>query len=411
MLHSAAITGPRSDVFAVVDLGSTKIVCLIVKVCNNNPEIIGVGYKASKGIDGGAVTNMEYATNSVLSCIESAKQVAQVLSVSEIYVNISGCDICSTSVINEINSTVHKISDVDVRNIILQTYEKCHEDQVVVHNIPIVYHLDDLNNVIELKGLYGSKLKANMHVITASKFALLNIENCVANCALNISGCVVESYASGISCVTKDERELGTMVIDIGGKYTSIGVFDKGKFVYADSIPLGGIHITNDIAYGLCIGVKDAERIKVLYGDAVLTSPDKDGIIEADVGEDEIISVTRSNLIKIINPRVEEIFDLVKDRVAKQKNLINKVVITGGSSKLSNIKEVASYVLNKHVRLGLPIVLKGINDDYKCNPIFSAAIGMTLLVLNTVYTKERTKYKKNSILEKFLKMIPIKHEW
>ncbi|WDM85455.1 cell division protein FtsA [Ehrlichia sp. JZT12] len=410
MLHSTAITGTKKDVFAVVDLGSTKIVCFIVKVCHNgSPEIIGIGYKASEGINGGTITDMKCATRSILACIESAKQVAQVLTISQVYVNISGCDVCSTNVINEINSTMHKISDVDIKNIMLQTYEKCHEDQVVLHNIPIMYHLDDLNNIIELKGLYGSKLKASMHIVTASKFALLNIENCLTNCNLNIAGCVVESYASGVSCITQDERELGTMIIDIGGRYTSVGVFNQGKFVYADSIPLGGIHITNDIAYGLCINIKDAERIKVLYGDAMLMSLDKDGIIEAEVGDDEIISVARSNLVKIINPRVEEIFDVVKNRVGKQKSLINKVVITGGSSKLSNIKEVASYVLGKQVKVGLPMVLKGINEDCKYNPIFSAAIGMTSLVLNVLYTKEKATSKKDSILEKFLKLIPIKN--
>ncbi|MGN7618808.1 MAG: cell division protein FtsA [Ehrlichia sp.] len=291
----------------------------------------------------------------------------------------------------------------------LQTYEKCHEDQIVVHNIPIVYHLDDLSDITELKGLYGSKLRANVHIVTASKFALLNIKNCLGDCNLNVAGCVVESYASGMSCITQDEKELGAMIIDIGGKYTSVGIFSRGKFVYADSIPLGGMHITNDIAYGLCVNVKDAERIKVLYGDALLTSPDKDGIIEADVGDDEVISVTRSNLVKIINPRVEEIFDLVKNRVGRQRNLISKVVITGGSSRLSNIKEVASCVLTKQVKIGLPVVLKGINDDYKYNPVFSAAIGMTSLVLDTLYNEEGTKPKKNGIVERFLRLIPIRN--
>ncbi|AHC39582.1 cell division protein FtsA [Ehrlichia muris] len=410
MLHSAVITDPRRSVFAVVDLGSTKIVCFIVRVSHNNDlEIIGIGYRASEGISGGTITDMESAKCSILSCIESAKGMAQEPTISQVFVNISGCDIDSTSIINEISVTLHEISDVDIRNIMLQTYDKCRNEQVVLHNIPIVYCLDDVNNITELKGLYGSNLKASIHVITASKSALLNIENCITNCSnLNVGGCIAEPYASGLSCLIDDEKELGAMIIDIGGRYTSIGIFNKGRLIYADSVPLGGIHITNDIAYGLCVNVKDAERIKVLYGDAMLISPDKDGIIEADIGEDEVISIVRSDLEKIIRPRVEEIFNVVKSRIVKQKNLINRIVITGGSSQLTNIKEVASYVFKKQVRIGLPIELKGITHDYKYNPSFSAAIGTVLLISNRIHTKRKNTPRKSSMLKKLLRLISVK---
>ncbi|ABD44720.1 cell division protein FtsA [Ehrlichia chaffeensis str. Heartland] len=412
MLYSATITDPGSGTFAVVDLGSTKIVCFIVRISHNNDfEIVGIGYKAAEGISGGAIIDIESAKCSILSCIESAKEMAQEPVISQVFVNVSGCDISSMSVVNEIDAMMHEVSDVDIRNIMLQTYDKCRDEQVVLHNIPVVYRLDDLNNITELKGLYGSKLKASMHVVTASKSALLNIENCITNCSdLNVVGCVAEPYTSGLSCLADDEKELGSMVVDIGGRYTSIGIFSKGKLMYTDSIPLGGIHITNDIAYGLCISVKDAERIKVLYGDAMLVSPDKNGIIEADVGEDEVISVVRSDLGKIIRLRVEEIFDIVKSRVVKQKHLINKIIITGGSSQLTNVKEVASNVFKRQVRIGLPVELKGITDDYKYNPSFSAAIGTVLLVVNRVYGKKKTMTKKGSILQKILKLVSVKVE-
>ena len=227
MLHSSVVTDMRKVVFAVVDLGSTKVICLIVKVSGSSaPEVIGVGYKAAEGINGGTITDIESASRSILSCIKSAKQMTQE-TVRKIYVNISGCDLHSTSMVNEINSTIHEVSDSDIKKIMLQTYEKCHEDQVVIHNIPVLYHLDGLSNIMELKGLYGSELKANVHVVTASKFALLNIENCITYCNFSLAGCMAESYTSGLSCITDDEKELGAMIIDIGGKYTSIGVLTK----------------------------------------------------------------------------------------------------------------------------------------------------------------------------------------
>ncbi|MFV9877722.1 MAG: cell division protein FtsA [Anaplasma ovis] len=387
MLHSAVMTEPRKNVFAVLDMGSTKMVCLAVKVRSDGvPEIMGVGYKAADGVNGGAIASKQHAGYSILSSIDAAEQVSE-HTMNQVYVNVSGCNIASHNISNEMRSTVHEISDRDIRRIMLQTYEKFSRDDIVVHNIPIAYHLDDLNDVTELRGLYGRQLRADMHVVTASKLALLNIENCITDNNLSMGGCVAEPYVSGLACLTEDEKELGTMILDVGGNYTSIGMFDRGKFVHAGTIPLGGMHITRDIAYGLCISVKDAERMKVLHGNVMLTSADKDYAIETEDGNEDKCSIMKSDLTNIIRPRVEEILELVKEEMDRQQNVVGKVVITGGCSNLASIREVASYILNKQVRIGLPVQIHGMGKEYDRNPIFSAAVGTTLLVAHSFYGK------------------------
>ncbi|WP_396124733.1 cell division protein FtsA [Anaplasma capra] len=379
------MTEPRKGVFAVLDMGSTKMVCLAVKVHNDGePEVIGVGYKAADGIHGGAITNKQHAGYSILSSIDAAEQVSE-HTMNQVYVSISGCNISSHNVSNEMNSTVHEISDRDIRRIMLQTYEKFSGDDIVVHNVPVAYHLDDLKDVTELKGLYGSRLRADMHVVTASKLALLNIENCITNNNISMGGCVAEPYVSGLACLTEDEREMGTMILDIGGNYTSIGLFDKGKFVYASTIPLGGVHVTRDMAYGLCTSVRDAERIKILHGNIILTSADKNYAIETETDDGDRRSVMKSDLASIIRPRIEEILELVRQEIGKQQHVINKVVITGGCSNLASIREITNYVLNKQVRIGVPVHINGMSKEYDRNPIFSAAVGTALLVVNSFY--------------------------
>lgn len=372
-MKSNAAGAIRSKVFAALDIGTTKVVCLIIKA-NGSKKVLGIGYNAAEGISGGVITNIKHASCAILSAIKMAKQASKVEVLDQAYVNISGCNISSFELTNEVVSDRHKISDIDIASVISQTYEKYDEDDVVIHNIPIRYSLDDMHNINELHGLYGGKLNADMHVVTASRPALLNIENCLINCGLRVVGYTASSYTSGFSCLNTEEKELGAAVIDIGGGYTSIGFFEKGKFVHADFIPIGGIHITRDIAYGLCVSINEAERIKLLYGKAISCHDDQ--FIDTSDDKNSSMQIAKSEIMMIIKPRLEEILEILNDKLGKKNNLIRKVVITGGSSQLPNIVEVASYILNRPIRVAIPFSVDGISD----NPAFSATIGMVSLI-------------------------------
>lgn len=411
MLHSAVVTEPRGGVFAVLDMGSTKMVCLAVRINGDGaPEIVGIGYKASDGINGGAITNKHSACCSILSSIDLAEQVAA-QTISQVYISVAGCGVKSSNISNEVMSDVHELSERDIKRVMLQTYEKFSGDDIVIHNIPMVYHLDNLNNVTELEGLYGSKLRADVHVVTVSKLALVNIEQCITSNNLSMGGCIAESYASGLACLTEDEKELGTMIIDMGGSYTSMGFFYKGKFEHADSVPFGGIHITRDVAYGLCTSVKDAERVKVLHGSAVKTPSDRNYSIEIENVDGEMQAVSRADIANIIQPRVEEILEFVKSRMYEHRNVVSKVVITGGCSRLPGMKEVASDILSRQVRVGTPFHIKGMWQEYARSPELSASVGTALLIARTFCKRQRrTQPALHGSLEKVLRWIIAKVE-
>jgi len=307
--------------------------------------------------------------------------------IDQIYVNIAGCSISSFNVHNEIIAANHEISDRDIKRVVFQTFEKYIEENVIIHNIPLKYHLDDMTDIKEVGGLYGKRLSADVNVVTASRPALTNIENCITNNGgLNMAGCIASAYSAGLACLSGDEKELGTAIVDIGGGCTAIGIFKRGKLVYASSVPIGGVHITRDIAYGLCTSIERAEYIKILYGSTIVTSIDENEYITVQNSEnDEPTQVFKSELINIIRPRVEEILEMVREQFQEQKDPINKVVITGGTSQLTSMKEIAGYIFNKQVRIGSPESLSGLDGEYDKNPVFSAAIGSIKLIVDTFY--------------------------
>ncbi|CCF77913.1 Actin-like ATPase involved in cell division FtsA [Wolbachia endosymbiont of Onchocerca ochengi] len=386
-MYSAVIVKPKRNTFAVLDIGTTKIICLIVEISGNlNYKITGTGYKIAEGINGGSVTDIKHANCSISSTIALAKQISE-KTIDQIYVNVAGCGISSFNTHNEIITANHEISDRDIKRVVSQTFEKYIEENIIIHNIPLKYQLDDMTDIKEVSGLYGKKLSADMNVVTASRPALTNIENCIINNdGISMAGCVASAYSAGFACLSEDEKELGTAIVDIGGGYTAVGIFKRGKPIYASSIPIGGVHITRDIAYGLCTSIEYAERIKILYGNTIITSIDKNEYITVQNNEnDEPIQVPKYKLVDIVRPRVEEILELVKEQFQEQKNLINKVIITGGTSQLTSMKEIASYVFNKQVRIGYPESCNGLEDEYNKNPIFSAAIGSIKLIIDTFY--------------------------
>lgn len=388
MLYSATITKPKRNVFAVLDIGTSKVICCVVRLHSNSLQISGVGYRRSEGISGGAVTNIESAQRCISTVVEIAERASEE-TIDSVYVNVSDCGMSSSRLVNEIVSSHHEISQRDERRIVAQTYEQSSSlgnNRTVIHNIPVRYTLDGIN-VTELRGLYGSKLRADMHVVTVSQLAICNVENCITGCNLNMSGCITSSYSSGLACISKDDKELGTVSVDIGGGCTSIGIFDKGRFIHAAVIPIGGNLITRDISCGLYTSRESAERIKVMYGSSVATYADNSDLInvERDANDEESSQISRAELISIIRPRVEEILELVSSEISSYRDVIRKVVITGGTSKLSGIKELASHMLNIPVKIGLPVSIPGMTDEYDRNAIFSSTVGAISLIFHTFY--------------------------
>ena len=405
MLHSAVATKPKRGVFGVLDIGTTKTLCMVVRMNGITPEIVGVGYRVSEGINGGTVLCMDDATNSILSAIDTAEK-ASGETIDQVYINVAGCGIRSFFIGSETSSASHEMSERDIRRIIAQTYEKCPSKSVIVHNFPLCYSLDEMEDIRDPKGLYGTTLKVRMHAVIASRQIMTNIEHCLNGCSLNMGGCSVSGYSSGISCLTPDERDLGSVVIDIGGGNTSVGVFERGKFVYASYVPFGGLHVTRDIAWGLGISIAGAEKVKILHGNAVSIPSDPEFIelygvsSEEDDGQ-ECLRIPNSVMVAIIRARTEEILEMVRDDLEKSKVKVRHVVLTGGGSSLRSIREVAELIFRSSVRLGTPVFVEGLCGEYGRSCMFSAAVG-TVMAIAGFYTDDAEHRADSGLVRKVL---------
>jgi cell division protein FtsA len=250
--------------------------------------------------------------------------------------------------------------------------------------VPVSFVIDDIRGIDDPIGMTGKELIADIHLITISESTFKNLTNCISNCELDIQDFVISSHASGLTCLTEDEKELGVTLIEMGGGVTSISSFVNGKNVYTDSVTYGGINVTADIARGLATTKEIAERVKCLYGSAVSSASDHDTTIDVPQFSEETgryneeMLIPRAELVGIISPRMEEIFEMVKTKIAATsagKTTSQHYVLSGGASQLLGIRELATRVLGGNVRLGRPEYIDGMADS-TANAAFSSCAGL-----------------------------------
>lgn len=376
----------RSGLIAAVDLGTNKVSCFIAQIGEDGaPEVIGIGHQVSRGVRVGNIVDMEGVETAIRAVVEAAEQMADE-NVSEVIVNHTGGTPESKLISFDVSIGGHEIGDSDMRRALDPAWLAAQqtEDRAVIHTVPVGYAVDGHRGVRDPRGMFGEKLGVNMHVMTASAGAVRNLVTCVHRCNLEIEDQVLSSFASGLSCLVEDERELGVTCIDMGGGTTSISVFFDGQPVHTDVVPIGGNHVTNDIARGLSAPLNYAERIKTLFGSAVPTPSDDQEVIKVPlVGEDENgedRQIPRSMLVGIIRPRLEEIFEMVRAQLESagfEKSVGRRVVLTGGASQLTGVRELATEMLDKQVRIGQPQPIKGLAEATH-GPAFSTCAGLIL---------------------------------
>ena len=251
----------------------------------------------------------------------------------------------------------------------------------MIHALPLTFSVDETDGVADPRGLFCEELTARLHVIDAVSTALRSLGACIARCDLDIGELVSAPMAAGLATLVADERELGATVIDMGGGTTGMAVFAEGQLLHTAQLPVGGVHVTNDLARLLSTTVVHAERLKTLYGN-VQSSPDdeREMLPVPLVGEDEhqIAKMPRSMVVNIIRPRLEETFEMVKQRLdgsGLTRAAGMRVVLTGGACQLAGARELAGRILNKQVRLGRPSALRGLPDSAS-GPAFATAAGL-----------------------------------
>lgn len=373
---------PRAGPFGVLDIGSTKIVCLIGRVeSDGSLRVLGFGWHRGKGIRGGGIVDLDEAERAVRAAVGQAEDMADTR-LRGVTLNLT-CGQPESRLFN-VQWPVggRAVEESDIRRVVAEGRLRAEVDgRETIHALPLAFSADETDRVADPRGLFCTTLTARLHIIDAAVTALRSLGACLARCDLDIAELVSAPMASGLAALVEDERELGCTVIDMGGGTTGMAVFAEGQLLHTAQLPVGGGHVTNDLARLLSTPVAHAERLKTLYGNVQSCPDDERELLPVPlVGEEEhqIAKVPRSMVVSIIRPRLEETFEMVRARLDSSglsRAAGNRVVLTGGACQLAGVRELAARMLGKQVRLGRPSAVRGL-PDAASGPAFATAAGL-----------------------------------
>ena len=376
----------KHDVVVGLDVGTTKVTCIIGEVASDNKiDIVGKGKSWSCGVKKGVVVNIDETVKSISRAVSEAERMAG-YKINSVYVGVTGehvSSINSHGVITVANGNKEIISEDVKRAIEAAKIISIPSEREVIHVIPGDFTIDGQSGVKNPVGMSGSRLSVDTHIVTGIVTFLNNVNKCVVSAGLEVedNGLVLEPLASSLAVLQDAEKELGTLLIDIGGGTTDIAIFRQGYIWHTAALPVGGNHITYDIAVGFRLSLEEAERIKMNYGVASPLLIENEEIFQVTPLSKSIAeTVTTQQLTDMIFPRVEEMFALVKteiNRVLTRDMTLAAVTLTGGAALLKGIDKVAEEVLELPVRVGLPTNINGMTDTVS-NPIYSTGVGLVL---------------------------------
>jgi cell division protein FtsA len=375
---------PRGSLIGAIDIGTTKICCFVARIESNGPRILGIGHQVSRGLRAGQIVDLDAAVTSMLNAVHAAEQMAGE-TIDHVVVNLSGGFPPSRIVPVETTVGGREITGNDMKKVLGQGHAyREPADRQIIHSIPVGFSIDGSRGIRDPRGMFGETLGINMHVVSAGSAVVRNVISAIGRCHLETGGMIVSPYAAGLAALVEDEIDLGATVIDMGGGTTTVGVFYDGAIVFADTIPVGGVHVTNDIARGLTTPINHAERMKVLFGNAIHSpNDDRETISVLPVGEEDesqSYQVPRSHLIGIIRPRIQETLELARKRLEASgfdRLAGRSVVLTGGGSLLPGTRELAAMILDKQVRVGNPAAVPGLAEA-TAGPAFATSVGLVL---------------------------------
>lgn len=375
---AAGKTSRWSGPLAAIDIGSQKVCCAIArpvglrKGAEREPagvQVLGFGHHASQGVGAGAIIDLDAAERTIRLAVDAAEQAAGT-TISDVVVNLSAGRPKVEFHRHRINVGGQMITRAHIARVAGEALAGFDAGRrLVIQASPIRFDIDDAHGVGDPEGMYGENLSLDLAVVTAEPGAMHNLATVLERCHLHVRGFVAAAQAAGQAVLVEDEKKLGVTLIDLGAATTSLAVFHDGALVHADMLPIGGNHVTSDIARGLSTTISHAERLKTLFGSALPALFDDSESVAAPVlgenGVEAVQNVPRSMLTGIIRPRIEEIFELLNQRLAASaaaQRAGRRVVITGGASQLCGVREVAGEVLGRQVRMARPARLHGLPD-------------------------------------------------
>lgn len=377
---------PELAPVAGVDVGTTKVCAIIAQPhVDGRLEIMGVGLTPSAGLQRGIIVDRENAISCIREAVRLAQDQAQ-LEISSAYVGVTGAHISSVNVTGRTNvSPGPAISQEDVQRAIQSARDAVPlpQDREIIHEVVRGYTVDGESGVTRPVGMSGRRLDVELHAVTGTASIVENVERCVEDAGIHVAARVLEPIATGTAVITDAERDLGVILADIGGGTTDVAVFVDGAIAHTSAIPVGGNHVTRDISRLLRISFDEAEKLKCRYASALPNGIDADETVQVSLADgDETEHVPLQLVAEIIEPRLEEVFTLVRNNVARSgtyEQAAAGVVLSGGGSQLAGTAHLASRVLDDMpVRVGSPRGLMGRVEEVT-NPIFATGVGLTLL--------------------------------
>ena len=363
-----------------LDIGTSKVVAIVGEIgADGQIEIVGIGSHPSKGMKKGVVVNIESTVQSIQRAVEEAELMAG-CQIHSVFVGIAGSHIRSLNSHGIVAIRDREVYALDLERVIDAAQAVAiPADQKVLHILPQEYVIDNQEGIKEPMGMSGVRQEAKVHLVTCAVNAAQNIDKCIRRCGLEVEEIILEQLASSYSVLTDDERELGVCLVDIGGGTTDIAIFTEGSIRHTGVIPIAGDQVTNDIAMALRTPTQHAEEIKIKYACALTQLAGADETIKVpSVGDRPPRDLSRQSLAEVVEPRYDELFTLVQAELRRSgfEDMVPAgIVLTGGTSKMEGVMELAEEIFHMPVRVGYPQSVQGLTDIVR-NPIYATGVGL-----------------------------------
>ncbi|OGT49407.1 MAG: cell division protein FtsA [Gammaproteobacteria bacterium RIFCSPHIGHO2_12_FULL_41_15] len=373
---------PEKKLLVALDIGTSKIAALVGEIIDDDRiDVIGFGQHPSHGLKRGVVVNIESTVQSIQAALEEAELMAG-CEIHSAFTGIAGSHIRSLNSHGIVAIREREVCQSDVDRVIdAAKAVAIPADQRILHILPQEFIIDSQEGIREPVGMSGVRLEAKVHIVTGAMSAAQNIVKCVRRCGLQVGDVILEQLASSFAVLSDDEKELGVCLIDIGGGTTDIAIFTEGAIRHTAVIPIGGDHVTNDVAVALRTPTKYAESIKIKYGSALVNNIAADEAIEVPgVAKRPSRQISRKSLAHVVSARYEELFSLVQSELRRSgfEDLMSAgIVLTGGASAVPGGIDLAESIFQKPVRLGLPSNVQGLMD-VRHNPGYATGVGLLL---------------------------------
>lgn len=365
-----------------LDIGTSKVVAVVADVSDHGSlEVVGFGQVPSHGLKRGMVVNIESTVQSIKRAIDDAQRMAD-CKIHGVFTGIAGGHIRSMNSQGMVAIKAREVTQQDIDRVIETARAvSIPPDHEVLHIVTQEYSIDGQEGVKEPIGMSGVRLEAKVHIVTGAVSAVQNVTKCVRRCGLEVAELILQPMASAIAVLSDDEKEMGVCLVDMGGGTTDIAVYLGGAIRHTAVIPIAGDQITNDIAVALRTTTKEAEEIKILHGVARGADAEPDKMVEIPgVGDRQPRQMAHVALAEVIEPRVEELFQLVRSELRRagfENNLVSGIVLTGGAASMPSMAVLAEEIFHLPVRIGIPKCVGGVSDMVR-NPRFSTSIGLLM---------------------------------